>query len=72
MICPNCHTPNRNSAKFCDECGYELPSIMPTASVRDAMPAASAYDELESASTIDLDGGKGCDDGAPTDRKSVV
>ncbi len=66
MICPNCHTPNRNSAKFCDECGYELPSIMPTASVRDAMPAASAYDELESASTIDLDGGKGCDDGAPT------
>ena len=31
MICPKCGTPNRASAKFCDECGYELPSVAPVA-----------------------------------------
>lgn len=31
MICPKCQTPNRANAKFCDECGYELPSIAPVA-----------------------------------------
>ena len=31
MICPKCGTPNRASAKFCDECGYELPSVAPIA-----------------------------------------
>ena len=31
MICPRCQTPNRASAKFCDECGYELPSVAPIA-----------------------------------------
>lgn len=29
MICPNCQTENRESARFCDECGYELPSVEP-------------------------------------------
>ena len=24
MKCPNCHTDNRDSAKFCDECGFPL------------------------------------------------
>lgn len=24
MICPQCKTPNRDSAKFCDECGWRL------------------------------------------------
>ncbi len=25
MICPNCHSINRENAKYCDECGAELP-----------------------------------------------
>ena len=25
MICPVCNTVNRNTAKFCDECGARLP-----------------------------------------------
>lgn len=25
MICPSCHTKNRDGAKFCDECGAKLP-----------------------------------------------
>lgn len=25
MICPSCHTENRDGAKFCDECGAKLP-----------------------------------------------
>ncbi|WP_307982696.1 PASTA domain-containing protein [uncultured Senegalimassilia sp.] len=25
MICPSCHTENREGAKFCDECGAKLP-----------------------------------------------
>ena len=25
MICPSCHTENRDGAKFCDECGVKLP-----------------------------------------------
>ena len=31
MLCPRCQTPNRSSAKFCDNCGYELPSVAPVA-----------------------------------------
>ena len=27
MICPSCHTENRDGAKFCDECGAKLPRI---------------------------------------------
>lgn len=26
MICPHCHSENRDGAKFCDECGYRLVS----------------------------------------------
>lgn len=31
MLCPNCHTENRSNAKFCDECGCELPTVAPLA-----------------------------------------
>ncbi len=31
MLCPNCHTDNRSNAKFCDECGCELPTVAPLA-----------------------------------------
>lgn len=55
MICPKCGTPNRSSAKFCDECGYELPSVAPI--------AREIFDEEEeqtctpkSAPTADLSG----------------
>lgn len=43
MICPKCGTPNRASAKFCDECGYELPSVAPIAS--------AMFDDEEHVST---------------------
>lgn len=56
MICPNCHTPNRSSAKYCDECGYELPSIAPTSSVRvDSVDGKVPTSDLESASTVELE-----------------
>ncbi len=29
MICPNCQTPNRDTAKFCDNCGFRLPIVCP-------------------------------------------
>lgn len=54
MICPHCHTANRDAAKYCDECGYELPSVMPTATVRIPQGDDGAYD-LGSAATLDLD-----------------
>lgn len=31
MICPRCHKENRAQARFCDECGFELPTIVPIA-----------------------------------------
>ncbi len=31
MICPVCNTENRNSAKYCDFCGSELPTVAPDA-----------------------------------------
>ena len=36
MKCPNCDTENRDSAKFCDECGKPLPNAKPEASEEDA------------------------------------
>ena len=30
MLCPNCETENRESAKFCDECGFPLAAIAAT------------------------------------------
>ncbi|WP_165252333.1 PASTA domain-containing protein [Adlercreutzia sp. ZJ304] len=54
MICPNCQTPNRSAAKYCDECGYELPSVKPTATVREPFAANYEDDNFENADTIDL------------------
>ena len=28
MICPNCHTTNREGAKYCDECGFPLTGLV--------------------------------------------
>lgn len=36
MICPQCHTENRDGAKFCDECGFRLPQLEPSAVSDDA------------------------------------
>lgn len=49
MICPNCNTENRRNAKFCDECGFELPTVAPVA--REIFGGA---DGMESADTVDL------------------
>lgn len=56
MICPKCGTPNRASAKFCDECGYELPSIAPIASEIFEDEELLATCKPKSAPTADLKG----------------
>lgn len=43
MICPNCHSENKDGAKFCNECGFPL-------SGRIARLAAEAEDEIRPAS----------------------
>lgn len=45
MICPYCQTENKNTARFCNECGAELPTVAPIAQ------------EIFGASDIRLDGG---------------
>lgn len=54
MICPKCQTPNRASAKFCDECGYELPSVAPVA--HDMFDEEEQTCTPKSAPTADLNG----------------
>ncbi|MDO4841093.1 MAG: PASTA domain-containing protein, partial [Phoenicibacter congonensis] len=56
MICPKCGTPNRASAKFCDECGYELPSVAPIASAMFDDEEHVATCIPKSAPTADLSG----------------
>ena len=56
MICPKCGTPNRASAKFCDECGYELPSVAPIANEMFDDDAHTATCKPKAAPTADLAG----------------
>ena len=46
MICPNCHTENRESAKYCDECGFPLQGKI-------AQVAAEADEALEEGAAAD-------------------
>lgn len=54
MICPYCGTENRNTAKFCDSCGFELPTVAPDA--REIFGDDSFLIEGEDAITVDLQG----------------
>lgn len=45
MLCPNCHTDNRSNAKYCDECGFELPTVAPFANEMFGEGATSRLDE---------------------------
>lgn len=45
MLCPNCHTENRSNAKYCDECGFELPTVAPFANEMFGEGATSRLDE---------------------------
>ena len=56
MICPKCGTPNRASAKFCDECGYELPSVAPIANEMFDDESHIETCEPKAAPTADLAG----------------
>ena len=51
MICPSCHTENRDGAKFCDECGAKLPRAA-FEQIEDAEPA-QASDLTDSEDTIE-------------------
>ncbi len=42
MICPQCNTENRDGAKFCDECGFRLPSELSTSPAEPAEPSVEA------------------------------
>ena len=53
MLCPNCHTNNRSNAKFCDECGCELPTVAPIAR---EMFGESETTRLDDGRTVDLQG----------------
>lgn len=53
MLCPNCHTDNRANAKFCDECGCELPTVAPL--VRE-MFGEGDTSRLDDGRTRDLQG----------------
>lgn len=44
MLCPNCHTDNRSNAKYCDECGFELPTVAPFANEMFGEGATSRLD----------------------------
>ena len=52
MICPSCHSENRDKAKFCDECGCSLESGTPGGISHAVAPTAStAANEATAAST---------------------
>jgi class 3 adenylate cyclase/tetratricopeptide (TPR) repeat protein len=61
MICPNCQSPNRDTAKFCDNCGFDLRAAPPqysgptttavslSAAARDALMPAELAAKLDAA-----------------------
>lgn len=54
MICPYCQTNNRDTAKFCDYCGAELPTVAPDA--REMFGRDEFFIDGTSAITVDLEG----------------
>ena len=70
MICPKCQTPNRANAKFCDNCGYELPSIAPVAhEIFDEEPKSC---KPKMAPTADLNGIDNYNDSSFAEEKSDI
>ena len=84
MICPSCHTENRDGAKFCDECGAKLPRAA-FEQIEGAVPAQALsiidneeptedeavpdVDEADAANAEAADGGQ---DGEDVDCGAVV
>lgn len=54
MICPNCKTENRENARYCDTCGYELPTVAYVA--REVFGEAPHDLYGSAAETVDLAG----------------
>lgn len=54
MICPYCQTYNRDTAKYCDSCGAELPTVAPEA--REMFGQDEFLIDGTSAITLDLEG----------------
>ncbi len=54
MICPYCQNMNRDTAKYCDYCGYELPTVAPEA--REMFGKDEFFIDGTSAITVDLEG----------------
>jgi hypothetical protein len=48
VICPKCHTANREGSKFCNECGTKLPEVP-------LMPASPSLDEAGLAAELPYD-----------------
>ena len=71
MICPKCGTPNRASAKFCDECGYELPSVAPIANEMFDDESHVETCKPKSAPTADLAGVDKTNDSSFEEKKDV-
>jgi serine/threonine protein phosphatase PrpC len=81
MLCPSCHTPNRDNAKFCKKCGLPfVPEIGDSAPVKAqedvVVPSAAASTSTESSSAPAPSGApvpaEGVDKAAETPEQSVV
>ena len=68
MICPNCQSDNRDTAKFCDNCGTALPRICPNCSSENRVGAKfcdNCGSGLQGTGHVDV-GQRTMDDGAST------
>ena len=49
MICPNCQTENRDQAKFCDQCGFQLSGLIAQVAADVASSDEAVGQSLESS-----------------------
>ena len=54
MICPKCHSENRDAAKFCDECGARLPQYDTLANLPTLVGELPAIEPSSSGRVVDL------------------
>ena len=54
MICPKCHSENRDAAKFCDECGARLPQFDTLANLPTLVGELPAIEQSSSGRVVDL------------------
>lgn len=84
MICPSCHTENRDGAKFCDECGAKLPRAA-FEQIEGAEPAQAlniidneeptedeAVPDMHKADAESAEAADDCQDGEDVDSEAVV